>query len=106
MMETNEDKNKTGSKEEQRRVLVEPLARRIADMKMEGPALFFLEAMRPLSFIGSQAMIFLEPLVRIFYPSKRYREYAEFFESRENVKFLIREIEARAESRRKDRADT
>lgn len=92
-------------KEERRRALIDKLARKIAAMKLEGPAVFFLEATRPLSFIGSQAMIFLEPLVQTLCPMKDYRDYAELFENRRNVELLIREIELKATDRRKEGSD-
>ncbi|HDH99802.1 MAG TPA: hypothetical protein ENF74_02295, partial [Firmicutes bacterium] len=49
---------------EEELALVEKVARAVARRGLATPALMFLESVRPLNFIGSQAMIFLEPMVR------------------------------------------
>ena len=46
--------------------LLDRVAVWICDRRMETPAVLFLETARPLSFVGSQAMHFFDPLVRHF----------------------------------------
>jgi hypothetical protein len=84
---------------DQDRALIERLARKIVEKKLETPALFFLEMSRPLSFLAGQAMIFLGPIVQAVYPVKDYARIAALLEKRENVDLLIEAIER--EARRK-----
>ena len=81
--------------------LIRDLAGRIVEKRLQAPAVFFLEASRPLSFMASQAMIFLGPLVQAVYPMKQYRRVAELLEDRENVDRLIQAIEEQAKEREK-----
>ena len=39
------------------------LAEEVKARSMTTPAIFFLEMMRPLNFVGSQAMIFFGPII-------------------------------------------
>ncbi len=52
-----------------------------------------LESIRPVTFLGSQFMIFTQPVVQAFLPIKSYSEIAAFFEEPQNVELLIRKIE-------------
>jgi len=80
---------------------------------MTVPAIFFLESMKPLSFVGSQAMHFFEPMVHAFFPVRDYERFALLMERRENLEALLVKIEARddtarleeRERREKDRAE-
>ena len=75
----------------------EKILRRVADeivsRRLTVPAIFLLESGRPLSFIGSQAMIVLEPFVRAIFDLPNYRKFALMMERRENVEKLITMIE-------------
>jgi hypothetical protein len=46
--------------------LITAIASRVVRMGLAVPAVFFLESSKPLSFIGSQALVFLEPFVKAF----------------------------------------
>jgi hypothetical protein len=87
------DQEKNGSIEEEDLKLIRDLARGIVDRKLDAPAVFFLEASRPLSFLAGQAMIFLGPLIKAIYPMKHYNRLAVLLEDRMNVARLIQEIE-------------
>ncbi|HIE03342.1 MAG TPA: hypothetical protein EYP61_01145 [Candidatus Latescibacteria bacterium] len=78
---------------EEELALVEKVARAVARRGLAIPAVMFLESVRPLNFIGSQAMMFLEPMVRSVLPSKDYTKFAEILEKREGLEALIRRIE-------------
>jgi len=75
----------------------EKILRRVADeivsRRLTVPAIFLLESGRPLSFIGSQAMIVLEPFVRAIFDLPNYRKFALMMERRDNVEKLITMIE-------------
>ena len=73
--------------------LIQKLAAKIVEMKLTAPAIFVLESSKPLSFIGSQALVFLQPVVQAVFPFKEYQEIAVMLEDRENVEKLIVAIE-------------
>ena len=69
------------------------LAEEVKARRMTTPAIFFLEMMKPLSFISSQTMIFFGPIISAFIKPDSYYRAAEIFENRDNVEFLLKEIE-------------
>ena len=73
--------------------LADRLARRIVELQLAPAALFFLESSKPLSYIASQALIVLEPIVRTVFDSADYGTFRKGLERRENVELLIRRIE-------------
>ncbi len=82
--------------------LLAALARRVVRYRMEVPALLFLESVRPLSFVGAQAMIFFAPLVQAIFPLPQYERLALLLEDRANLDRLARRIEVEAEGRERD----
>ncbi len=78
---------------ERQKALIEKLATKIVEMRLTAPAIFLLESSKPLSFLGSQALVFLQPVVQAVFPFKEYQEIAVMLEERENVERLIVEIE-------------
>jgi hypothetical protein len=73
---------------------------------MTVPAIFFLESMKPLSFVGSQALHFFEPLVHAFFRMDEYERFAALMERRENLEVLLVKIEERDDdARRAERAE-
>ncbi|MFQ6616658.1 MAG: hypothetical protein ACE5HZ_07845 [Fidelibacterota bacterium] len=69
------------------------VAEKIVDHGMSVPAVFYLEMVKPLSFIGSQALVFFGPIITSFVQSEGYYQVVELLEDRNNVEFLIQEIE-------------
>jgi len=63
---------------------------------LETPAVLWLESLRPLSFLGAQAMHFLAPFVQAFVPADRFRRLAIVLEERGNMERLVRLIETAA----------
>ena len=57
--------------------------------RMTVPAIFFLESVKPLSFLGSQALHFFEPMVRAFFEVQSYDRFAAMMEQRENLEALL-----------------
>ena len=68
-------------------------AQKIVDRGMAVPSIFFLEMGKYASFIGSQTMIFFGPILTAFIKSEKYYNFAEILEDRNNVEFLLLEIE-------------
>lgn len=79
------------------------LAERVVRYRMEVPALLFLESLPPLSFVGSQAMVFFAPLVQALFASPQYERVGRLLEDRDHLDRLARRIEAAA-ARRDGRA--
>ena len=69
------------------------LAKEIVDRGMSVPAIFFLESTKYISFIGSQFLVFLGPIVTCFINNKKYYNFAEILEEKGNIEFLLNEIE-------------
>jgi hypothetical protein len=77
--------------------LLERLAARVVELRMEIPAILTLEGGRPLTFLASQAMLFFEPIARALFRLPDYRRLVALVERRETVETLIAKIEARAD---------
>ncbi len=72
------------------------LASHIVIRRMEAPAILFLQSCVPLSYIGSQAMIGLEPIVGPFFPQSDWERLTRIFERRDGVERLLSRIETLA----------
>lgn len=85
--------------------LLERVAARVVELRLEVPAILTLESVRPLSFVASQAMIFFQPLVQALLRFDDYRRFAALAERRDALETLTTLIERRAgESRAARRA--
>ena len=76
--------------------LLDRLAARIVELRLETPAILALETARPLSLVAGQAMVFLEPIVQSLFRLPDYRRFAALVERRECLGVLVDRIEARA----------
>ncbi len=76
--------------------MLDELADAIVRRHLATPALFFLESMRPLGFVGSQMMVFLRPLVAVIWTSPaRWDQLQRVLEVRGSMELLARRLEAR-----------
>ena len=73
--------------------LISNLAEKIVRHGMAVPAIFFLEMVKYMSFIGSQLMVFFGPVITVFIQSESYYKITHLLEERQNVEFLMLEIE-------------
>ena len=79
------------------------IARTVVDYGLEAPAIMFLEATKPMSFIASQlAIVALWPLQWFFQPDAP--KYTALFMKKENVGRIIERIEALAKSSETERS--
>tara|TARA_Y100001970_G_C14248331_1_gene869909 strand:+ start:1229 stop:1492 length:264 start_codon:yes stop_codon:yes gene_type:complete len=78
---------------ESNKKIITNLAEKISNKGMSTPAVFFLESTKYLSFIGSQFLVFLGPVATCFVNDSKYYNFTEVLEDRNNVEFLIEEIE-------------
>lgn len=88
--------------EAQRRV-VERVCVEIVRRRLVTPALVFLEASRPLNYLGAQAMHFLQPIATVVLDGESYHCFAEFLEQRGSVDHLcdrLQGLEAEADAKK------
>jgi len=77
--------------------VLERVADRVVELRVEVPALLTLETARPLSLVAGQAMLFFEPMVQALFRLPDYRAFAALIERRETVDQLARMIETRSD---------
>jgi hypothetical protein len=78
------------------RALLDELADGIASRRLGTAALFFLESVKPLGFVSSQLMVFLQPIVQIVWSNPhRYERLMHLLEKRGSIELLCRRLEAR-----------
>lgn len=83
---------KVGEISERERMIIESVAKKIIDMELEGPAIWILQTIKPLSVIGGElAYFYLAPFLPLL-DEKGY-EFLDIFEKRENIERLIKTIE-------------
>src|SRR5438067_1760161 len=89
--------------------LLDRLAERVVELRLELPALLTLETATPLAVVAGQALVFFEPFVATLFRLSEYRRFARLAERREALVELARLVEARAErsaaERRSQRAE-
>ena len=83
--------------------LIERVAERVVELRMEIPALLTLETAIPVSVIAGQAMIFFEPFIAALFRLPDYRRFARLIERREALAALARSIEVRADAVHRER---
>ncbi len=87
------DKNKNFELRIQEKEAITRIAQKIIDKGFVTPAVFFLELMKPLSLLGSHALVFFGPIITAFVRQDKFYRAAELLEDPKNVEFLISEIE-------------
>ena len=81
--------------------LLNRIAEKIVQKQMSVPAILMLESFKPLNWIGSQMMVFLDPFVsavvgeksRFLFTLKDYNRLQQMMEKRENTERLLQKIE-------------
>jgi hypothetical protein len=69
--------------------VLEKLAKKVVEWKMAVPAILFLESVKPLNFIGSQTMVFFEPIIQTVFNIKDYDTFRVALEKRETIEILL-----------------
>jgi hypothetical protein len=73
------------------------IAQKVVDWNLTVPAILFLESVKPLNYLGSQAMVFFEPFVTAIFSApvsvREYNLFRQMMERRENVERLLQKIE-------------
>jgi hypothetical protein len=78
---------------EEEDAVLEKLAQKVVQWRMAAPAILFLESVKPLNYIGSQAMVFFEPVVQTIFSFRDYDTLRAAMEKRECVEILLQKIE-------------
>ena len=73
--------------------LIERIAKAIVERQLTVPAIIFLESVKPLSFLGNQFLVFMNPIVSLVVASSEYYRFVRMMEDRDNVEKLIVAIE-------------
>ena len=82
--------------EEEKEELIEKIAEKINQYRMESPAIILLESSKPLSFIGTQLdRLYLGPFLPLLQEDLGLpaEKILRVFEDRENIEKLIKLIE-------------
>lgn len=81
--------------------LVDMIAEKVVKYRMTVPALLFLESVRPLNFIGSQALLMFQPFLGFLFNHQDLEIFSQFLEKRENLEVLMRAIEKKEAEKKK-----
>jgi hypothetical protein len=99
-----DDQNAAGKYNDEEKALLDKLAKKVVHWKMTAPAIMALESVKPLNYIGSQAMVFFEPIIQTIFNLKDYDTMRQMLERRETIEMLLLRIESfDAVARRKER---
>ncbi len=79
---------------EEEAAVLERVAKKVVDKGWTVPAILFLESVKPLNFISSQAMVFFEPIVQGIFNLRDYDTFRTALEKRITIELLIQRIEA------------
>ncbi len=88
---TNNDSNEDLSKNDID--FINRLAKKIHSSGFVTPCVLFLEMVRPISSLGSHAMVFLGPIINGLVQSDGYYRAAELLNNKEIIAILLDEIE-------------
>jgi len=77
----------------EREALMDRFAAAVVERRMAAPAILFLESVKPISFLGNQALVFFQPIVQSVFDFKSYDKVVAILEDRENLEYLLRRIE-------------
>ena len=73
--------------------LIIEFAEKIVQRGLSVPAIFLLESTKYISFIAGQTLIFFGPILTIFVKDKKYYDFVNLIEKKENIEMLIDQIE-------------
>ena len=79
--------------EDEERAVLDKLAHQVTKRGFTVPAILALESFKPLNYIGSQALVFFEPIIQTLFNFKDYNNFRCALEKRESIEILIRLIE-------------
>ena len=72
---------------------IQGIARKIVTYRLGVPAIFFISCARPLNVVVSQFLLFMQPVLSLFFRPEAVDALAETFSERESVEKLLSAIE-------------
>ena len=78
---------------EEEEAVLDKLAHKVVDKGWTVVAILFLESVKPLNYIGSQTMVFFEPMVQTIFNFRDYETFRTALEKRETLEILLTKIE-------------
>lgn len=88
-------------KPERRDEILMAIAKKVEKYNLITPAILFLQMGKPLSFVGSQAVLFSAPIAGAFIDERLIEDFGQVMADRENVERLLTLLEEREEVRAK-----
>ncbi len=73
--------------------VIEKVAKEVVDRRMAVPVMMFLESVRPLNWVASQLMLFLEPFTAWILGFKELVDLRRALQKRESISVIIDKIE-------------
>jgi len=74
--------------------IVDKIALAVVKRRLSVPAVLFIEVMKPLNFLGAQALNFFGPIIEsLLKKENRYYDFTAFLEDRENIEKILLRIE-------------
>lgn len=73
--------------------LCRKIARKIVERDLTVPAVMFLESIKPVSFLGSQMLVFANPVISLIVQTGEYYRFVRMIEDRDNIEKLTVAIE-------------
>lgn len=73
--------------------LLQKIAGGVVKRQLATPAIMFLESVRPLNFLGSQTLIFFQPIVDMIISTTEMERFSRILERRKSIPILIDLIE-------------
>ncbi|MHC4392129.1 MAG: hypothetical protein ACYTFT_00330 [Planctomycetota bacterium] len=74
--------------------LLDEVAAAVKKRGMASAAMLWLESVKPLHFVGSQALHALRPFAQLVVSGEKYTRLAKVFERRDGIEELLKRIEA------------
>lgn len=81
--------------------LLDRVADNIVRRRLTTPAILMLESSKPMNFVGSQFLVFVDPLVRFFAAIPDYQRFTRMLADRGCIERLLLRIEAAEDRYRK-----
>ncbi len=78
---------------ERQEQLLRKVAHFVAEKRMTPPAVFFLETMKPLNYLSSQVLTYLEPFLTMVVPRQEYNDVVAILEQREGLEYFLSILE-------------
>lgn len=73
--------------------LCRKIAKKIVERDLTVPAVMFLESIKPVSFLGSQMLVFANPVISLIVQTGEYYRFVRMIEDRDNIEKLAVAIE-------------